>query len=127
MLQRPWNIIANSWHTKSSVLISFFCYISKTKFICSSKIIIRSHFVFIGLAFNASACIPCIGLNSNSKGSFRRELFLSQIHVLAKLVLFPINEVMKVAFHKDCLVNIIVMGLRRKDLLDFVMNWIFFN
>lgn len=127
LLSRLGDVVSYSGNAKDSIFISFFCYISETILIGFAKIVIRPHFIFVGLTFDTFSSIPLVALYSHSKYPIRWELFLTEIHSFSKFIIFFIKIILKVAFDKYCLWHLFAFSFRSHYLPHFVMDRIFLN
>ena len=94
------HIVANSRHSKHSVLVPFVRNVPEPMSVSGAKIVIWSHFVFVCLTLETLACVPLVGLHPHPKHMISLKLLLPQVHWLSQLVLFAVHEIVLVAFDK---------------------------
>ena len=96
-------IVANSRHSKHSILVPFVRDVPEPMSVSGAKIVIWSHFMFVCLTLETLACVPLVGLHPHSKYMISFKLFLPQVHWLSQLVLFAIHEIVLAALDKHSL------------------------
>lgn len=90
----------------------------------SAEVVVRPHFILIGLSSDAFSSIPLIAGHSDSKDVVVRELLLPQIGRQAQFVLFSINEVVQIGFYEGSLLDGVAVSLWMKHLPDLVVDWV---